>query len=80
MDTLPKEKYRLIRRNYPMAPNTPIYHAEQCHTGGYPCRHKHRTRAAAERCLPRLGRHYRNGEFSMAKVVAGNDAARRQDR
>ena len=54
----------------------PIFHAEQSPTGGYPCTHNHRTRAAAERCLPRV---HGRGCFSMAQVIAANDAARYAD-
>lgn len=51
----------------------PIFHAEQCHTGGHPCQHNHRTISGAQRCLPRAPRDY----FSLARVIAANDAAQR---
>ncbi len=55
--------------------------ADQYLTGGYPCAHRHRTRKAAERCLPGLptGPGTR-GTFSMAEVRPGNEAAREIDR
>ena len=58
----------------------PIFHAETCHTGGFLCRHHHRTREAAERCLPRLPRgRGTSGTFSLAAVIAINAAARAAD-
>lgn len=55
----------------------PIFHAEQCHTGGHECAHNHRSYKAAQRCLPKLpcGPGTQN-LFSMAVVVPANDAAR----
>lgn len=57
-----------------------VWKTEQSHTGGHLCRHNHRTRSGAERCLPRLttGQCHR-GAFSLARVVAMNDAAIRED-
>jgi hypothetical protein len=55
----------------------PIYKAEQSHTGGSLCNHNHRTRAAAERCLPRPP--HGDYAYSMAGVRAVNDAARQLD-
>lgn len=54
-----------------------IYQAETCATGGYLCGHAHRSRAAASRCLPRVPKG--GGAFSMARVVAINDAAESED-
>ena len=56
----------------------PIYKAEQSHTGGYLCHHNHRTRSGAARCLPTPPRG--QGTFSMARVMACNDAAEKADR
>ena len=45
------------------------YTADQCHTGGYECKHKHRTYEAARRCVPSLPTGPgNNGVFSMAQV------------
>lgn len=59
---------------------TPHYEAETCHTGGHLCGHRHRTRQAAERCLPKLPRQssgslttYFSKEVADAK---GNNADR----
>ena len=62
--------------------NAPIWQAETCATGGYLCGHQHRTRKAAERCLPRVppspsGSLTRN--FSMARIISMNAAAHRCD-
>jgi hypothetical protein len=61
----------------------PIWKAEQSPTGGHLCKHNHHSRRAAERCLPRLPRR-RPGSltryFSLAQVIAVNDAAARRDR
>ena len=56
---------------------TPIFKAEQCHTGGYLCNHNHRTRAAAARCLPPPP--HGNQAYSMGGVLAMNDAAKLLD-
>ena len=57
-----------------MKTEQPIFRAEQSHTGGSPCSHNHRTLSGAERCLPAAPRGH--GTYSMARVVAINDAAR----
>lgn len=51
------------------------YEAETCHTGGYLCGHRHRTRSGAERCLPRLPRQTSTltRYFSMARVIWRGD-------
>ncbi len=57
-------------------PVRPIFHAEQCHTGGHLCRHNHRTVSGAMRCLPAVGS-LGQGAYSMARVLPQNAAAQR---
>ena len=54
--------------------STPIFKAEQCHTGGSLCRHTHRTIRGATRCLPAAPR--AQGTYSLARVIPMNSAAR----
>jgi hypothetical protein len=65
-----------------MSEQIPHYEAETCHTGGYLCGHRHRTREAAERCLPKLPKQSSGSltrYFSMARVLPMNEAARELD-
>ena len=62
--------------------DTAWWYAETCAKGGSPCAHRHKTPAAAERCLPRVPRSPRGSltqNFSLARVHPGNDAAIRLD-
>ena len=60
--------------------DAPTWQAETCLTGGYLCGHAHRSRAAAERCLPSVptGPGF-SGAFSMASVKPMNEAAELDD-
>ena len=47
------------------------YTADQCHTGGHECNHKHQTATTARKCLPRLPRTPSGSltqPFSMATI------------
>ena len=67
-----------MTKNRPQA----IWKAETCLTGGYLCNHNHRSREAAEKCLPKIPDSVSGSlttYFSLANVVAMNEEAKEID-